>query len=482
MSSVAQRLRPLGGTGLGLTAAGVLVGGVLVGAGSVMLAYRTRLWVPAALLVAALLLVVVLVKPMLSLHLAIALVPLEVLDVVRIGAGGISVSEALFALTGLGWAAKRVAEREPLFVSGPMSWPLGLLVLAIVPGLTFAPQTYPVVRMLLMWALFFLIYGMVVADGRVETVRSLLMVLALAAGVVGLIAAIQSGFGSHVVLEDVGENAMNRAQGSFSHPNTLATFEGLAIPGAIVLSFVAKRSWRPFALVAALLAIGGVALSLSRGGLLALAGALGVLLLWRPVRYAALVLVAVVAMAAFTGGAGFGQLQQTQVLTQRISSISYAAQGVDPRFAVWRGTEQIIADHPIFGIGGNSFSLVAPSYGLLLGPAAEDTYEHAHDIPLTITAELGVIGLAMLTWATAVLLRLLYRGWRFAQTAERGLVLAITAAFAALALQGVVDYTLRSNVIVAVIFMLCGAATVLWRAVDPEADEPAADQPAASAA
>jgi hypothetical protein len=38
-----------------------------------------------------------------------------------------------------------------------------------------------------------------------------------------------------------------------------------------------------------------------------------------------------------------------------------------------------------------------------------------------------------------------------------------------------------------VIFMLCGAATVLWRAVDPEADEPAVDmqpvaQPAASAA
>ena len=44
------------------------------------------------------------------------------------------------------------------------------------------------------------------------------------------------------------------------------------------------------------------------------------------------------------------------------------------------------------------------------------------------------------------------------------------------------DYTLRSNVIVAVIFMRCGAATVLWRAVDPEADEPAADQLSASAA
>jgi O-antigen ligase len=480
MASIAARLRPLGGTGLGVATAGVLLGGVAVGAGSVLLAYRTAPWVPAALLVAAGLLVVVLMRPMFALHLALALVPLELFQFIKLGAGGISASEGMFALTGLGWAANRLAEREPLFVRGPLSWPLGALVLAIVPGLTFAPEMYPVIRMLLMWALFFLIYEMVVADGRVETVRSLLMVLALSAGVVGVIAAIQSGGGANVVLEGVGQNATGRAQGSFSHPNTLATFEGLALPGALVLTFIGRRSWRPFAAVSALLAVGGVALSLSRGGLLAMAGALGVLLLWQPIRYTALVLVTVIAMFAVTGTAGLGDLQQTQVLSERLSSISYSAQGVDPRFAVWRGAEQIIKDHPIFGIGGNSFSLVAPSYGLLLGPAANETYEHAHDIALTITAELGVIGLAALTWVTFTLLRLLIRGWRFGRRAERGLVLAIAAAFASLGLQGVVDYTLRSNVIVAVIFMLCGAATVLWRNTDPLAALDA--QPDASSA
>jgi O-antigen ligase len=223
-----------------------------------------------------------------------------------------------------------------------------------------------------------------------------------------------------------------------------------------------------------------VALSLSRGGLLAIIGALGVLLLWQPIRYTALVLSAVVVLFAFTGTAGFGDLQQAQVLSERLSSISYSAQGVDPRFAVWRGTPQIIMDHPVFGVGGNNFSLVAPSYGLLLGPAAEETYDHAHDIPLTITAELGLVGLAAFTWVVVTLLSLLARAWRFSQRAERGLVLAIAAAFAALALQGIVDYTLRSNVIVAVIFMLCGAVTVLWRHVDPKAA--AEGQPEASSA
>jgi putative inorganic carbon (HCO3(-)) transporter len=480
MGTLASRVRPavLGGTAA--VGAAVVVGGVLVGAGSVLLAYRTSTWVPLVLLAGSSVVVVVLTRPMLSLHLAIALVPLELFSFIKIGTGGISPSEAMFGLTGLGWAANRLAERQPLFVRAPLSWPLGVLVLAIVPGLTFAPELYPVTRMLLMWALFFLIYEMVVADGRVETVKSLLMVLALSAGVVGVIAAVQSGGGTLVELQGVGQSATGRAQGSFGHPNTLATFEGLAVPGALVLTFIGPRSWRPFALAAALLAVGGVALSLSRGGLLAIAGALGVLLLWAPIRRTALVLTAVVVVFAVTGTAGFGDLQQTQVLTERLSSIRYSAQGVDPRFIVWRGTPQIIEDHPIFGVGGNSFSLIAPSYGLLLGPAAEDTFEHAHDIALTITAELGVVGLAALTWVTLTLLRLLLRTWRFAEQAERGLVLAIAAAYAALALQGVVDYTLRSNVIAAVVFMMGGAVTVLWRHVDPAADQ--GGQPEASSA
>jgi putative inorganic carbon (hco3(-)) transporter len=468
MASVAHRLRPAGGTGLGLITAGILFGGVLAGAGCVLLAYRTLPWVPLALLVAAGVFALALAKPMVSLHLALALVPLELLPFIKIGAGGISASEAMFALTGLGWAANRLAAREPLFVSGPMSWPLGVLVLAIVPGLTFAPEMYPVIRMLLMWTLFFLIYEMVVADGQVKTVRSLLMVLAISAGIVGVIAAIQSGSGTLIELQGVGQSATGRAQGSFGHPNTLATFEGLAIPGAIVLTFMGPKSWRPFAFAAALLAIAGVALSLSRGGLLAIAGSLGLLLFWRPIRYTAVVLAAVVAVFAVTGTSAFGDLQQTRVLSERISSITYSARGVDPRFTVWRGTPQIIKDHPIFGVGGNSFSQIAPSYGLLLGPAAEETYEHAHDIALTITAELGLVGLAALSWVVFTLLTLLLRAWHFSQGGDRGLVIAVAAAFAALSLQGLVDYTLRSNVIVAVIFMLCGAITVLWRHVDPQ--------------
>lgn len=206
-------------------------------------------------------------------------------------------------------------------------------------------------------------------------------------------------------------------------------------------------------------------------------GALAVLLIWSPVRRTALVVAAVVAGFAISGTTAFGDLQQVQVLSERLSSISYSAAGVDPRFIVWKGTPAIIADHPLVGIGGNEFDIVAPRYGLLLGPAAQETFEHAHNIPLTIAAELGLVGLAALLWATAVLLRLLLRTYSRAGPLTRGLVLAIAAAFASLVLQGMVDYTLRSNVIVAVVFLLAGAATVLARSVGVDAAAPDHEAP-----
>jgi O-antigen ligase len=470
MPLVASALRPL-------LPVGLLLAGVCVGAGSVLLAYRTEAWAPLVLLAAAGVVVLALTRPIVALHLAIAVVPLELFSF-KVGAAGISLSELLFALAGAGWAVNRLAARQAVFVRAPLTWPLATLVLTIVPGLAVAPETYPVVRMLLMWTCFFLIYEMVVADDRRATVRSLLMVLALSAAVVGVIAAVQSGGGTAVELEGLGQTATGRAQGSFGHPNTLATFEGLALPGALILVLAGRPTWRPFALAAFLLTLAGLALSLSRGGLLAVAGALAVMLIWPPFRRAVLIAAGVLALFAFSGVTAFGELQQVQLLSERLSSISYSAAGVDPRFTVWRGTPRIIADHPLIGIGGNTFPEIAPRYGLVLGPAAQDTFEHAHNIPLTIAAELGLVGLAALAWVTFALVRLLLRSYRLAHRHERGLVLAVASAFAALALQGMVDYTLRSNVLVAVIFMLAGAAVVLWRSVDPAAGRP--DQALAS--
>ena len=176
----------------------------------------------------------------------------------------------------------------------------------------------------------------------------------------------------------------------------------LALDGAgrnLALRFVGGAAF--------MLILAGLALSLSRGGFLAAAGALLVMLTWRPFRYAAVgALLVVIAFQVTSAATLSGEVQQTSVVAGRVQSVSYAASGGDPRFAIWRTTPQMIAAHPFFGIGENQYPEVSVRYGLY----AEDlggSYQHAHNIPLTIAAETGLLGLAALVWVAVALARVL---------------------------------------------------------------------------
>jgi O-antigen ligase len=436
-----------------------IIAAALLGVAVVQLSYRTNPIVPLALAAAAALLVLSVMRPMVTLYAAVALAPLELLSF-QLGGAGISPAEAVLALSGGGWAVSRLVQGEAPFAPSPLGWPLGLMVLSLVPGIAIVTDPFTVIKVLVLWSAFFLVYQMIALEGTRDTVQSLLFVLAVSGAVVGAIAVIKSG-GSAPQLVGGGEEAIGRASGSFGHPNTLATFEGLALPGALALGLKGPALVRPIALVSFGVIFAGLALSLSRGGLLAVAGALVMMLAWAPFRRTALVAGVVIVVVALAGANPLGETQQAQVLSQRLESVTYSAGGVDPRFRLWEVTPQIIADHPVIGVGENAFPEVALRYGLLLGTSGS-TYEHAHNIPLTIAAELGLVGLAVFLWLLVALVRVLLRAYRVAP-AERGFVLAVAAAFVALALQGLVDYTLRSAIIVGVIFALAGCATVLAR-------------------
>jgi O-antigen ligase len=437
----------------------LIVVAAVLGAGATLAAYATHPLVPVAAGAAVVLAGLSVARPMTVLYAAILLVPLELISV-PVGTAGLTPAEAAFALSGVGWAASRLIRGELPFVASPLGTPLLLLVLALVPGIAIVPEPFDVGKVLLIWGSFFLVFQMIVVDGSVPTVKFLLFMLGLSAAVVGIIALVQSG-GRPPELRGFGDIATGRATGSFAHPNTLATFEALALPGALALALKGPPRMRPFALAAVVVIFAGLALSLSRGGLLAVAGALTMMLVWAPFRRTVLVAVAIVVVLAAGGANPFGEVQQVEVVTSRLQSISYSAEGVDPRFRVWEATPQIIGDNPVFGTGENSFPDTAQRYGLFVLGRRTSTFEHAHNIPLTIGAELGLVGLAALAWLTFALIRALVRGYRGSSPDERGLVLALAAAFLALALQGMVDYTLRSAAIVAVIFVLLACVAVL---------------------
>ena len=431
----------------------------LLGLAVVQIAYRTEPIVPLALVGGAALAALSLWRPMYTLIAAIALAPMELLSF-QLGAVGITPTEALLAAAGISWAAGRLLDGEAPWVPSTVSWPMAALVLAVVPGIAIADSPFGVVKVFVLWTAYFFVCQMVIEQASRKMVRILLLVLALSAAVVGIMAVVKSG-GTAPELVGAGDTAVGRASGSFGHPNTLATFEALALPGALALGLAGPVKLRPLALGAFALIFAGLALSLSRGGLLAVGGALVMMLAWAPFRRTVIVTGVIVTVLAISAGNPLGDTQQGQVLSQRLESVGYSAGGVDPRFRVWEVTPHIIADHPIIGIGANSFPDVAARYGLLLGNSAA-TYQHAHNIALTITTELGLIGLAALTWLVVALVLVLIAAYRAVPT-DRGPPVALAAAFTALALQGMVDYPLRSAAIVGLVFALSGCAVVLTR-------------------
>ncbi|HKP89337.1 MAG TPA: O-antigen ligase family protein [Thermoleophilaceae bacterium] len=449
------RLAPLAlGAAVALAAA---VCGALIAA----LAYATSPLMPLAAVGAVAVAALAAAMPLQLVYLAILLIPFK-LYTIDVGDAGLSLPEGLFVLAGVAWAIRRMIGGHLPFTPSPLGKPYALFLLTIVPGILIAAHPVSVLKMLVMWTAFVLVFQMVVTDGRPETVRNILLMLAVSAAVVGLKAAFDPGTAQPQRLLGIGEVAEGRPGGSFEDPNILATFEALGLPAAVAFALGGNLVLRVVGMVAFPLIVAGLALSLSRGGFLAAAGALLVMLAWRPMRYAALAALVLVLALQVGSGSLSGEVQQTSVVEGRISSVSYAAAGGDPRFGIWRATPEMIYEHPFFGIGANQFPVVSPRYGLF----AEElggSYQHAHNIPLTVAAELGLLGLAALVWATFALVRVLVAAYRRQTGFERGMALAVAAAFTGLALQGVVDYTLSSNTVAAMMFLLAGCAVVLSR-------------------
>lgn len=432
----------------------------VVSAAAMLAAYRTAPIVPLAGIGAVGALALAYGRPLTLVHLAVALIPLE-LFAVRLGSVGVTVTEALFALGGLGWGLQRMIGGQRPWVSHPLNGGLALLLLAVLAGVAVAIEPFAVVRILVMWTLFALVLQLVVDRASPQDIRRIIWLLAISGAAVAAVAVVSSG-GQAPQLSELGDTATGRAVGSFTDPNILGTFLALALPGALVLGLTGPVARRPVALVAAGLILAGLGLSLSRGGLLAAGGALLVLLAWAPMRRLALLGTAVVIVLAVLNANPLAGVQQVDTVVERVVSVRYAGQTqFDQRSDIYHVTPQIIADHPILGVGANQYSLVAPHYGLI-DPYTGFTFDHAHDIALTIGAELGLVGLAGLAWLVVALAGVLWRACVRAPV-DRALAISVTAALVGLSLQGLVDYTVRSNIVAALVAVLAGCGVALSR-------------------
>lgn len=193
---------------------------------------------------------------------------------------------------------------------------------------------------------------------------------------------------------------VRRVNSVYGHPNNLGLYMDRIWPLAAALTLWrhdirdARRvfTYRLFAGISCLLALGGMLVSFSKGSLLGGFFALVVLVFWLPLatrwRRAAL--------------AGLGALVVVGLLAAPfvgIERLNPFGESSSIRLSTWASALAMLRDHPIFGIGLDQFGLLYPRY---IDPSLAGTNEintaHPHNLLLDITLRMGILGLIAFGW------------------------------------------------------------------------------------
>lgn len=206
--------------------------------------------------------------------------------------------------------------------------------------------------------------------------------------------------------------AADRAIGSTIMQAETANHNVLGLVYVLGVIAIATSLSRQAGAVTRILAAGGFLIlvvaivdTFSRSSYLALAAVLALLAVNRG--RTVFVLVSGVAVLAL------GLLPEV-VLTHLRAGLGFGALGLDlsssTRLDLWSAALRMTADHPLLGVGYGGFSSALPAYwtGDASGFAAVSStvgYSHAHNLPLTLLASGGVVGLILAAGFVVALVR-----------------------------------------------------------------------------
>lgn len=226
---------------------------------------------------------------------------------------------------------------------------------------------------------------------------------------------------------------LTRTGGTLGDPNELAAVLVVGLLASAALSVVRSVSGlvRIGAIFSGVLCLAGIALSVSRGGFLALGVALlvGVFIAGRWRTHMALLTLAVVVgtVAYFTA---YAPPQALQRITH--------ANGGSGRESIWTVGWRMVQAHPVRGVGAGNFPIVSVHYLFAPGTLTESRFivdqpQVTHNMYLNVLAEEGIVGLALFAAILLFSLRCFTIAWRrFRQSGDRDLEILSYALFTGL--------------------------------------------------
>ena len=246
--------------------------------------------------------------------------------------------------------------------------------------------------------------------------------------------------------------------GPYVNRNHFAGFAELVIPVALVPLVLGKvRPERWFAVILlALLPLGALFLSASRGGIISFAAELGVLALLLVLRRTGgkhVLAGAVVLLVAFMLVSWLGVRQ----ILERFSSMQSLEVSSGKRASMRLDTWHIFREHPLTGTGLGTLQTVFPAYETLYDAKVVN---HSHNDYLEALAETGIVGAACCAWFLGALFfhslrRLLLRDKSF----SAALHLSGLVACSGFLVHSLVDFNLHIPGNALLFFLLANLAT-----------------------
>lgn len=168
------------------------------------------------------------------------------------------------------------------------------------------------------------------------------------------------------------------------------------------------------------------------------------------------------------GIAAFALAVQVPALAARLDL--FGTTGVF-RVNLWRSTINMIADHPIFGVGLDNFLYAYRGRYIMDAAWQEPNLNHPHNIVLDFASRLGLLGLIAGGWMIYQAARTLARTVKSADIVWLPLAVGLSGALVAMLAHGLVDHSFFLVDLAFTFFLILGVAVWLEERVPNRANE-----------